>query len=59
MGSGISASEGPTYIGKCDYCGREIYTDMEHWELPDGSLYCSTDCFLYVMDDYHYMGVID
>ena len=59
MGSGIAPDEGPEYLGKCKYCGMEIYTDMEHYEMPDGELYCSSDCLLYDLDDYHYMGVFD
>ena len=59
MGSGIAPDEGPAFIGKCDYCGQEIFSDMEHWELPHGGLYCSTDCLIYALDDYHIMGEID
>ena len=62
MGSGIAPDDGPAFIGKCGYCGQEIYTDMEHWEIPsnDGdTYYCSTDCLLYAIDDYHIMGETD
>jgi len=59
MGSGIAPDDGPEYLGKCVYCGQEIWSDMEHWELPEYGLYCCTDCLLYDIDDYHYMGVTD
>ena len=59
MGSGIAPGKEPEYIGKCDYCGQEVYSDMEHYEMPDGELYCCADCLLYAMDDYHVWGVID
>jgi len=60
MGSGIAPDEGPMYLGKCEYCGREIYDSMEHWEIPwvsGDEYYCSTDCLLYALGDYHYVGV--
>ena len=50
MGSGIAPSEGPEYLGKCEYCGREIYDNMEHWCIPwvnGDDYYCSSDCLLY------------
>ena len=57
-GSGIE-SEGPGYLGECECCGIGIYTDMEHYELPDETLYCSTECLMEDMDQYHYFGMVD
>ena len=59
MSSGIAPSEGPRYLGKCNYCGEDIYTDMEHWEMHDGILYCSMDCLLEDLECFHFMGVTD
>lgn len=53
----MGASEGPAYIGQCECCGEYIYTDMEHYELPDDTLYCSSECLLEDMDKYHTFGV--
>lgn len=51
--------EGPVYLGECEYCGVSIYTDMEHYELPDETLYCSSECLLEDMDRYHQFGEVD
>ena len=59
MGSGIATSEGPMYLGRCEYCDKEIYSDEEHYELPDDTLYCSEDCLIAYYDAYHYWGVTD
>ena len=55
----MGASEGPVYLGECEYCGVSIYTDMEHYELPDETLYCSSECLLEDMDRYHHFGEVD
>ena len=55
----MDSIEGPAYLGECEYCGVSIYTDMEHYELPDETLYCSSECLLEDMDRYHQFGEVD
>lgn len=52
----MGSSEEPIRIGSCDYCGVGINSDEEHYELPDGTMYCSSDCLLEDMDKYHVWG---
>lgn len=59
MGSGIAPSEEPDYLGKCEYCDVDIFSDEEHYELPDGALYCSIDCLAEDFDKYHVFGEVD
>lgn len=49
----------PIRIGRCENCGVEINSDDEHYELPDGSLYCSSDCLIEDFDKYHMWGEVD
>lgn len=51
--------DGPAYLGCCDFCGIPIYTDMEHYDIPDVGMYCSAECLLDDLDQYHIWGVTD
>ena len=33
----MGASEEPIRLGECECCGISIYSDWEHYELPDGN----------------------
>ena len=55
----MGENEEHVFLGDCEYCGVGIYSDWEHYEMPDGTLYCSSDCLLEDMDKYHMWGEID
>lgn len=59
MGSGIAPSKEPVWIGECRYCRCDIHSDEEHYELPDGTMYCSSACLIKDMDRYHEFGEVD